>query len=73
MHADVEIPATLAATYLLDIPDHYTSHSFTYIFTKYFINAFKFSVVSRELVGGSLSAEREDREKQTGVGFFFFF
>jgi hypothetical protein len=39
MHADVELPATLAATYLLNIPDHYTSHQFTFIFTKYFVHA----------------------------------
>jgi hypothetical protein len=38
MHADMEMPAPLAATYLLSLPDHYTSHSFTFIFVKYFIN-----------------------------------
>ena len=41
MHADVELPATIASTYLLGIPDHYTSHLYAFIFTKYFLSALK--------------------------------
>ncbi len=41
MHADAEVPATLVAGYLLDIPDHYTSHSYLFIITSYFINAYR--------------------------------
>lgn len=41
IHADVEVPATLAATHMLDLPDHYTSHSYTSISIRLFTSAYE--------------------------------